>query len=311
MKPREERNREMVHAHSHNPRNYNRAFAIGIILNLVFVIVEAAFGFISGSLALLADAGHNLSDVLGLLLAWGASILTKRRPSERRTYGLRKSTILAALFNAVILLAAVGGMAWEAVRRFNDPAEVAGSTVIIVASLGFVVNGATALLFLAGRKGDLNIRGAFLHMVADAAVSVGVAVAGVVMLFTGRPWIDPAVSLVITVVILGGTWRLLKASLNLAMDAVPEGIDPRAVKSYLKELPGVQAVHDLHIWGMSTTETALTAHLVKPQAQDDDEIIERASKELHERFGIDHTTLQWERQGVLCPCTGHWERGGI
>lgn len=301
----------MVHAHSHNPRNYNRAFAIGVALNMAFVILEATIGIMADSLALLADAGHNLSDVLGLLLAWGASILTQRQPTERRTYGLRKSTILAALFNAVILLAAVGGMAWEALRRFNDPAEVAGSTVIIVASLGFVINGATALLFVAGRKGDLNIRGAFLHMVADAAVSVGVAAAGVAMLFTGRPWIDPAVSLVIAVVILVGTWRLLKASLNLAMDAVPEGIDPRAVNSFLKDLPGVQAVHDLHIWGMSTTETALTAHLVKPQAQDDDEIIERASKELHDRFGIDHTTLQWERQGVLCPCTGHWERGGI
>ncbi|MDI6725710.1 MAG: cation diffusion facilitator family transporter [Smithellaceae bacterium] len=301
----------MIHEHNHAPHNYNRAFAIGVALNAAFVMVEATFGIMADSLALLADAGHNLSDVMGLLLAWGASILTRRTPSERRTYGLRKSTILAALFNAVILLAAVGGMAWEAVRRFNDPAEVAGSTIIIVASIGFVINGATALLFVSGRRGDLNIRGAFLHMVADAAVSLGVVVAGVAMLLTGWHWIDPAVSLVIAVVILVGTWGLLKASLNLAMDAVPAGIDPQAVKSYLKELPGVQAVHDLHIWGMSTTETALTAHLVKPQTQDDDEIIERASKELHERFGIDHTTLQWERHGVLCPSTGHWERGGI
>lgn len=301
----------MIHEHNHDSHNYNRAFAIGVALNLAFVIVEATFGIMADSLALLADAGHNLSDVLGLLLAWGASILTRRTPSERRTYGLRKSTILAALFNAVILLAAVGGMAWEAVRRFSDPAEVSGSTVIIVAFIGFLINGATALLFVAGRKGDLNIRGAFIHMVADAAVSIGVVVAGFALLFTGWQWIDPLVSLLIAAVILIGTWGLLKDSLNLAMDSVPEGIDPRAVNSYLKNLPGVQAVHDLHIWGMSTTETALTAHLVKPLAQDDDEIIERASKELHERFGIDHTTLQWERHGVLCPCTGHWERGGI
>ncbi|MDP2989524.1 MAG: cation diffusion facilitator family transporter [Kiritimatiellota bacterium] len=301
----------MVHEHSHDPHNYNRAFAIGVTLNIAFVIVEATFGIMADSLALLADAGHNLSDVLGLLLAWGASILTRRTPSERRTYGLRKSTILAALFNAVILMVAVGGIAWEAVGRFNDPAEVAGGTIIIVASIGFVINGATALLFVRGRRGDLNIRGAFLHMVADAAVSLGVVLAGVAMLFTGWHWIDPVVSLMIAVVILVGTWGLLKASLNLAMDAVPEDIDPQAVTSYLKELPGVLAVHDLHIWGMSTTETALTAHLVKPAAPDDDAIIALASEELHERFGIDHTTLQWERHGVLCPCTGHWERGGI
>ncbi|MDZ4164656.1 MAG: cation diffusion facilitator family transporter [Smithellaceae bacterium] len=301
----------MVHEHSHDPHNYNRAFAIGVTLNIAFVIVEATFGIMADSLALLADAGHNLSDVLGLLLAWGASILTRRTPSERRTYGLRKSTILAALFNAVILLLAVGGMAWEAVRRFNDPAEVSGSTVIIVAAIGFLINGATALLFVAGRKGDLNIRGAFIHMVADAAVSIGVVVAGCAMLFTGWHWIDPLVSLLIAAVILIGTWGLLKDSLNLAMDAVPEGIDPQAVNSYLKGLPGVRAVHDLHIWGMSTTETALTAHLVRPADQDDDAIIERASQELHERFGIDHTTLQWERQCVLCPCKVPGEKGGI
>ncbi len=292
------------HHHEHAPSNYNRAFAIGVALNVGFVAVEATFGILAGSLALLADAGHNLSDVLGLLLAWGAAYLVQRRPTRRRTYGWRKSSILAALFNAVILLVALGGIAWEAIRRFSHPAPVAGQTVIIVAAVGVVINTATALLFLSGRKHDLNIRGAFLHMAADAAVSVGVVAAGVAILLTGKTWIDPVVSLIITAIILVGTWGLLRDSFNLAMDAVPEGIDPQAVKDYLAGLPGVTGVHDLHIWAMSTTETALTAHLVKPHAEDDDELIEKISAELHDRFSIEHTTLQWERGQEINCCGG-------
>jgi cobalt-zinc-cadmium efflux system protein len=280
---------------SHSPTNYNRAFASGVALNLGFIAVEVVFGLIASSLALLADAGHNLSDVLGLLLAWGASYLSQRRPTERRTYGWRKSSILAALMNAFILLFAIGGIAWEAIRRFSTPSPVAGETIIMVATIGVVINTATALLFMSGRKGDLNIRGAFLHMAADAGISAGVAVAGLFILATGWLWIDPLVSLIITGIILIGTWGLMRDSFNLALDAVPVGIDPDAIKNYLSGLPGVLGVHDLHIWGMSTTETALTAHLVKPDSADDDALIEQASKELHNRFGIDHVTLQWER----------------
>lgn len=292
----------MSHNHDHSPSDYNRAFAIGVALNVIYIVVEATYGFLAGSLALLADAGHNLSDVLGLLLAWGANYLVQRKPTERHTYGWRKSTILAALTNAIILLVAMGGIAWEAVRRFSDPSPVAGKTVIIVAAIGVVINTATALLFLSGRKTDLNIRGAFLHMAADAGVSAGVVLAGVVILATGWPWIDPVVSLTITAIILVGTWGLLRDSFNLALDAVPAGIDPEAVKTYLSDLPGVTGVHDLHIWAMSTSETALTVHLVKPDARDDDTLIEQASRELHDRFGIEHITIQWERRPELDHC---------
>jgi len=290
------------HNHTHSPSDYNRAFAIGVALNVIYIVVEATYGFLAGSLALLADAGHNLSDVLGLLLAWGANYLVQRKPTERHTYGWRKSTILAALTNAIILLVAMGGIAWEAVQRFSDPSPVAGKTVIIVAAIGVVINTATALLFLSGRKTDLNIRGAFLHMAADAGVSAGVVLAGVVILTTGWPWIDPVVSLTITAIILVGTWGLLRDSFNLALDAVPAGIDPEAVKTYLSDLPGVTGVHDLHIWAMSTSETALTVHLVKPDARDDDALIEQASRELHDRFGIEHITIQWERRPELDHC---------
>jgi len=285
----------MAHNHDHSPKDYSRAFAFGVAFNVGFVIVEAAYGIKAGSLALLADAGHNLSDVLGLLLAWGANYLVRRKPTERRTYGWRKSSILAALINAVILLVALGGIAWEAIQRLGAPVPVAGKTIIFVALVGVVINTATALLFLSGRKSDLNIRGAFLHMVADAGVSAGVVIAGVAILMTGRLWIDPAISLVITVVILFGTWGLFHDAFNMAMDAVPRNIDPEAVKAYLSSLPGITGVHDMHIWAMSTTETALTVHLVKPDPEDDDVLIEKASKELHDQFGIDHITLQWER----------------
>ena len=287
----------MAHNHHHGPAKYNRAFAMGVVLNVGFVIVEAAFGIMAGSLALLADAGHNLSDVLGLFLAWGADYLVQRRPTERRTYGWRKSSILAALINAVVLLFVLGGITWDAILRFTAPVPVAGKTIIYVALVGVVINTATALLFLPGRKRDLNIRGAFLHMAADAGVFAGIAI-----LLTGKLWIDPVVSLVITVIILFGTWGLLRDAFNLAMDAVPKNIDPEAVRAYLSSLPGVFGVHDMHIWAMSTRETALTAHLVKPDPADDDALIAIASKALHDRFGIDHTTLQWERRPWLTQC---------
>ena len=262
--------------------------------------MQVVFGLAAHSLALLADAGHNLSDVFGLLLAWWASRLVKTRPTARRTYGLGRSSILAALANAVFLLVAVGGITWEAVRRFSDPAPVAGSTVIWVAAVGIAVNLGTALLFMAGRKGDLNVRGAFLHMAADAAVSAGVVVAGVAILFTGWHWLDPVTSLAINAVIVWGTWGLLRDALNLALDAVPEGINPAEVRDYLAALPGVTAVHDLHIWAMSTTETALTAHLVRPDAGLDDGLLAHAGEELRERFAIGHATLQLETVALDC-----------
>lgn len=290
----------MAHDHEHGAPDYNRAFAIGIGLNLGFVLLEAGFGLWANSLALLADAGHNLSDVLGLLLAWGANYLSGRRPTARRTYGLRRSSILAALLNAVLLLVAIGAIAWEAVQRFERPAPVSGATVIAVAAAGVVVNTVTALLFLAGRKHDLNVRGAFLHMAADAGVSAAVVVAGLVIQFTGWTWVDPAASLLVVVVIAVGTWGLLRESVDLALDAVPAGIDPEAVEKYLKDLPGIAAVHDLHIWGLSTTHAAVTAHLVKPDGRLDDALLAQVAEELHERFGIAHAAIQLEQGAVHC-----------
>ena len=266
--------------HSHAPADFGRAFAVGTALNIGFVVVQVVFGLYAHSLALLADAGHNLGDVLGLVLAWWASHLVKTAPTERRTYGLGRSSILAALANAVFLLVAVGGITWEAIRRFNDPAPVAGGTVIWVAAVGIAINTGTALLFMSGRKGDLNVRGAFLHMAADAAVSAGVVVAGVAILWTGWQWLDPVTSLVINAVVVWGTWGLLRDSTNLALDAVPAGIDTAAVRGYLESLPGVEAVHDLHIWALSTTQTALTAHLVKPDATLNDGLLARALRRI-------------------------------
>ena len=292
----------MGHDHAHGAPSYSRAFAIGVGLNLAFVMVEAVYGFRTHSLALLADAGHNLSDVMGLLLAWGAGILATRLPSARRTYGLRRSSILAALGNAVLLLLAVGGIVWEAVTRFQDPEPVASGVVVWVALIGVGINTATALLFMRGRKSDLNIRGAFVHMAADAAVSAGVVVAALVMLRTGWLWLDPAMSVAIAVVIAAGTWGLLRDSINLALDAVPAGIEPDDVQTYLAKLPGVTAVHDLHIWGMSTTHVAVTAHLVKPGVADDDALLAEASRGLHDRFGIEHSTLQVERSEDVANC---------
>ena len=280
--------------HSHAPANFNKAFVIGIALNAGYVVFEAFFGLLGHSLALVADAGHNLSDVLGLLLAWGASAMAKTLPTKRKTYGLRGTSILAALFNAIFLLVSVGAIAWEALRRFNNPAEVAARTVIWVSLLGIAINTATALMFMSGRKGDLNIRGAFLHMAADAAISAGVVGAGLAILFTGRRWIDPVVSLLICALIIWGTTDLLRESVNLALQGVPKDVDLDAVEKYLSALPGIAKVHDLHIWAMSTTEIALTAHLVKPDGRLDDPLIDQIQHELHDRFGIEHMTVQLE-----------------
>ncbi|MCK5911068.1 MAG: cation transporter [Caulobacter sp.] len=282
------------HGHSHAPKDFGRAFAVGTALNLGFVVVEAAAGLITGSLALLADAGHNLSDVLGLLLAWGAAVLAKRAPSLRRTYGLRKGTILASLINAALLLVAVGAIAWEAVRRFADPQPIETGPVMIVAAVGIAINTATALMFMRGSKEDLNVRGAFLHMAADAAVSAGVVVAAFAMSLTHWLWLDPVVSLAIVAVIVLGTWGLLRDSLDLALDATPRGIDPGKVRDWLATRPGVSEVHDLHIWAMSTTENALTAHVVRPLDADHDQFLHDACSELASKFNIGHATIQVE-----------------
>jgi len=280
--------------HSHAHSNYGRAFAIGIALNLLYVGGEAVAGIASGSLALLADSGHNLGDVLGLSLSWGAAVLSRRQPSGRFTYGLRSSSILAALANAIILLVVTGGIAWEAVRRITHPVPVASGIVIWVAAAGIVVNGATALLFASGRLHDLNIKSAFLHMAADTLVTAGVVAAGVVIWLTSWYWLDPAVSLIVSAVIVLGTWGLVRNAINLALDAVPEGVDAAAVRAHLLAMPGVTALHDLHIWGMSTTETALTCHLVLPGGHPGDAVLNGVAQQLHHLFGIQHTTIQIE-----------------
>jgi cobalt-zinc-cadmium efflux system protein len=282
------------HGHSHAPANFTRAFAIGLILNLGFVGAEAFYGLLAHSIALIADAGHNLSDVLGLALAWGAVILSQRPASRRHTYGWRRSSILAAFLNAVFLFVVTGGIAWEAIQRFWMSGNVQGEIVIWVALVGIAINTATALLFMSGRKGDMNIRAAFLHMAADALVSVGVVLAGIGILATGWQWLDPAFSLIVSAVIIVNTWQLLKESFNLALDAVPENVDERAVRAFLLERPGVQQIHDLHIWGMSTTEVALTAHLIMPTGHPGDDFLASICKELHDHFRIEHTTIQIE-----------------
>ncbi len=271
-----------------------RAFAIGVTLNIAFVGAEVAAGLWTGSLALLADAGHNLSDVLALLLAWGATVLAKRAPAGRRTYGLRKATVLASLANAVMLLVAVGVIVSEAVRRFSEPAPVETSIVMLTAGLGVVINGATALLFMRGSQSDLNVRGAFLHMAADAAVSLAVVIGAGVIALTGILWIDPALSLGIAAVIVLGTWGLFRDSADMAMDAAPRTIDVEKVRRWLADQPGVEDVHDLHIWAISTTETALTAHLLRPANTDADAFLHATCEGLASRFGIGHSTLQVE-----------------
>ena len=281
-------------AHGHAPAGFGRAFAIGIVLNMGFVAVEGGYGIASNSVALLADAGHNLSDVLSLAVAWIAAVLSAQPPSKRFTYGLRGSSILAALFNAMLLLVAVGAIAWEALGRLFHPEPVAGGTVIAIAAIGIAVNTATALLFLSGRRSDLNVRGAFLHMAADAAVSAGVVIAGTAMLYTGWTWLDPAASLVIVAAIIWSTWSLFKDSLSMSLAAVPPGIEPAKVRGHLERLPGVSRLHDLHIWPISTTEIALTCHLVMPGGSPGDAFLSATCTELAERFGIGHATIQIE-----------------
>ncbi len=289
------------YAHSHAPQDFGRAFLIGVGLNTAFVAVEAAFGFIANSTALIADAGHNLSDVLGLVVAWIAAILARRAPTPRLTYGLRNASILAALINAVLLLLAAGAIALEAVERLASPEPVKSLTVIVVATIGIVINGFTAWLFMGGRDTDINIRGAYLHMVADALVSVGVVIGGVIIMFTGLLWIDPAISLIIVAVIVWGTWGLLRESTAMSLAAVPRGIDPAQVREFLLQRPGVASIHDLHIWPISTTETALTTHLVMPGGHPGDGFLIATADELKRRFGIGHATLQIETApGIGC-----------
>lgn len=290
------------HGHDHAPKDFGKAFLLGVLLNAGFVAAEVVYGLKSNSVALLADAGHNLSDVLGLLLAWGAAALVNFRPTRRYTYGLRSTSILAALANAALLLLVTGGIAWEAISRFRNPEQAEGHTVIVVAAIGVVINLATAFLFMAGRKGDLNIRAAFTHMAGDAAIALGVVVAGVVIVYTGWLWLDPTVSLVISVLVIVGTWGLLKDSVNLALQAVPEGVELAKVRHYLQSIDGVTEVHDLHVWGLSTTETALTAHLVMPAGYPGDATRQKICAELMERFSINHATLQIELgdSGVSC-----------
>jgi cobalt-zinc-cadmium efflux system protein len=291
--------------HHHAPASFGRAFAIGIILNSLYVAAEAFYGIASHSLALVADAGHNLSDVLALIAAWAATRMARALPSARFTYGLRSGSILAALLNAVLLLIAVGAIAFEAVQRLRHPEPVSGGTVMAVAAVGIVINGITAWLFASGRKDDLNIRGAFLHMASDALVSAGVVIAGGLILLTGFLWLDPVISLVVSAVIVWGTWSLLRDSVGLALQGVPDGIDGEAVRSFLAERPGVRGVHDLHIWGMSTTEAALTAHLVRPTDGDDTAFLRETSAALKQRFGIGHATFQIEHDDMDCDCALH------
>jgi len=282
------------HGHDRGPRDYGGAFAFGVLLNSVFVLVEAGFGLWSGSMALVADAGHNLSDVLSLLIAWGAAYMSQLPANSRYTYGYKSSSILAALANAGLLLVAVGAILFETLDRLFDPGQVEGSTMIWVAGVGIIINGATALLFASGRKTDLNIRGAFMHMAADALVSLGVVGAGVAILMTGETWIDPLASLVIVAVIAFGSWSLLRDSVKMGLLAVPDAIDEAEVRAFLSGLTGVSAVHDLHIWPMSTTETALTVHLVMPEGYPGGPFLREVARELDHRFHIGHATVQVE-----------------
>ena len=293
---------EQNHSHALNSVNHNRSFAFGIALNVLYIVIEIGYGLKVNSMALIADAGHNFSDVLGLLLAWGASYLAASNPSQKRTYGLRKSTILAALFNAVILMIAVGAITIESIRKIIEPEAIGGTTMMIVASVGVLINTLTALLFMKGRENDINIKGAFLHMAADAGVSFGVVAAGFLINLTGFNMLDPMISIVIVIVITIGTWGLLKDSFNLSMDAVPRNIDYEEVRNYLGSIEGVAEVHDLHIWAMSTTEIALTAHLVIPNEQKDDKFLGKICSQLHDKFGIEHSTVQIEKIAQSASC---------
>jgi len=279
------------HKHSNDLKNWGRAFAFGIGLNVIFVVVEIIFGLVANSSALLADAGHNASDVLSLVFAWAAIWIATKKPAGKYTYGLRRTTILASLLNAMLILAAAGLIAWHAVEKIRQPAEVASMIIVVVAGIGVVINTFTALLFIKGQKEDLNIKGAFFHMAADAIVSLGVVLAGLAIRYTGANWVDPLISLAIVAVIVYGTWGLLRDSVNLALDAVPKNVDIVKIRSFLEHLSGVEDVHDLHVWGLSTSETAMTVHIVAPDGKDD-EFIFKVQNELQKNYGIDHITLQ-------------------
>lgn len=288
------------HEHAAAPEEFGRAFAVGIGLNAAYVAVEAYFGWQAGSLALLADAGHNLSDVAGLALAWVGAFAGRLTPDERHTYGWRRASILAAFANSILLLVAMGSLAWEAVGRLHAPEPTQGWTIVVVAAAGAVVNAATAAMFLRGRAFDLNIRGAFLHLAADALISIGVVAAGLAYLWTGWHWLDPVASLLIAAVIVAGTWDLLRQSVHYMFDGVPDSVDLGAVRALLLSRPGVSDVHDLHVWAMSSSEIALSAHLVMPKGHPGDEFFAGLGKDLHERFHIGHPTIQ-----VEIDCRGH------
>ena len=284
----------MGYNHDHQIGNYNRSFAFGVILNIVFVVIEASYGIFADSLALIADAGHNLSDVASLLLAWGANALSKKAATEKRTYGFRKVTVLASLASAIILFVALGGITWEAIGRFINPKSVEGMTIIVVAGIGVAINTLTALLFVKWQKNDLNIRGAFLHMAADAGVSLAVVVSGILISIRGWLWIDPVISLFIVTVIFFGTWGLLRDSINYTIDAVPKGIDYPGIRRYLTSFHRVNRIHDLHIWALSTTEIALTVHIVVNDNSLDNNFLRKVQQYLHDHFGIEHATIQVE-----------------
>ena len=297
------------HEHSHAPVSFSRAFAVGIGLNIAFVAIEAFYGWKVNSLALLADAGHNLSDVAGLGLAWAAAMAGRLVPDNRHTYGWRRASILAAFANAILLLVAMGSLAWEAVHRLGVPTQTQGLTIMAVAAVGVIVNGITAALFMSGRSSDLNIRGAFLHMAADALVSLGVVAAGALYWWTKWDWLDPVASLAIAAVIVVGTWQLFRQSLHLMFDGVPDSVDLPAVQTYLLSQPGVAEVHDLHVWAMSTTDIALSAHLVMPGGYPGEAFIDGVANTLHERFEISHPTIQIETSQKNHGCEKPLQRG--
>ena len=284
-------------SHTHEVKDFGKAFAIGIALNIVYIVIEVIYGLIVNSLALIADAGHNLSDVLGLIIAWVASYLVKKSATKKYTYGLKKSSVLAAFINAMILLVAIGIIIWEAIGRFAEPQQIEGTTIMIVAGIGVFINAVTALLFFSGRKHDLNIKGAFLHMAADAGISLGVVIVGLVLTFTNLYWLDPVMSIVIALIIFWGTWDLLKDSTSLALDAVPKEIDKDGVENYFDSMPQLKSFHDLHIWAMSTTETALTVHAVVEDGCSNNELIDKISEDMRHQFNIVHTTIQFETKG--------------
>lgn len=283
-------------SHNHTPRNYSKAFAIGITLNIIFVIIELGYGLAYDSMALISDASHNFSDVLGLILAWGAAYLMTKKPTLNRSYGFRRVTIMASLVSSVLLFIGMGAILWEAIARIGTPQPVSGVSILVVSGIGFVINGITAFMFYSGKDRDLNIKGAYLHMLGDAGVSLGVVVAGITIIFTGWFWLDPVISIIIAIIIIISTWDLMQDSLNLIIDTVPSEVDPAGVKNFLRNLPEVKDLHDLHIWAMSTTENALTVHLVTYKLSDNDRFLMYVSDELSERFGIHHSTIQIEKE---------------